>query len=216
MRESASMGATQRVGLSMPTRRRLVAGMVILLMLVTGCVGRATSADDSPTVPQAGRQTPDPLQTPVPYVISGIPHCPGLAELPSPLQFDWPNIDEALKKLETYNWGYYSCAMPQAELQSLIRQTMPKPPYLWEEVNGTHYQGGSVFLFYHEIGATWIYIWLLPQADKQMSYLVIARGDPGELQTWECRLLDAPVMVRAGLQAIYPWPERTGAAAGSS
>jgi hypothetical protein len=216
MRETEFTSASQHVGRDMLARGRVLTGLMLLLVLATGCMGRATPADDSPNVPQAGPAAPGPLQTREPYPISGVPHCPGLAELPSPLQFDWPNMDEALEKLEAYNWGYFACAMPQAELQSFVRQNMPKPPYLWEEVNGTENQGGAVFVFYHNVYVTWIYIWMLPQDDKQMSYMVIARGDPGEAQTWECRLRDPPVMARAGVQAIHPWPERKGAVAGSS
>jgi hypothetical protein len=214
MRETESIAASQRVGRGLPPRRLVITGLVLLLVLVTGCLGRATPTTDSLNVPTATPATAGPAPTPEPYPISGIPRCKGLAELPSPLQFDWPNMEEALEKLEAYNWGYFACAMPQTELQSFLRQNMPKPPYLWEEVNGTQYQGGAVFAFYHNVYVTWIYIWMLPQTDSQMSYLVIAKGDPGEAQTWECRLSGPPLLARAAFQACVPELDRQGSEGG--
>jgi hypothetical protein len=178
MRETASIAASQQVGRDLLARRRVITGMVVLLVLITGCMGRATPTADSLNVPTATPATSGPTPTLEPYPIASIPRCPGFQELASPLKFDWPNVDEALKKLADYSWGYYGCAMPQTELQAFIRQRMSKAPYLWEEVNGTQYQGGSVFVFYHSVYATWVYIW--------MSYLVIAKGNPGVGNTWEC------------------------------
>jgi hypothetical protein len=129
--------------------------------------------------------TPEP---PVPYPISGIPHCPGLQDLGYVLEFDWPDIETALEKLEDYNWGYYSCLLSQPELKAFYREKMPKPPYLWQEVAWVEHGDSTGALFYHSVFRSWIYIWMLPQAGSQNSHLVIAKGDPGMPQTWDCWL----------------------------
>jgi hypothetical protein len=199
---------------------RAIAVIAMLLVLAAGCAGRATPTADPFNFPKATPRPggePEPsvaIPTPEPYVTSGIPRCRGLQELPSPLKFDWPNIDEALEKLEDYNWGYFGCAMPQVELQAFVRQNMPKPPYLWEEVNGAEHQGGAVLLFYHRVFITWIYIWMLPQNDARLSYLVIAKGNPGMAQTWECNLRRPPTLVWLELNSMVPGLGRLAAAGG--
>jgi hypothetical protein len=120
------------------------------------------------------------------YVTSGMPHCRGLSDLRSPLKFDWPDIEEALEKLEDYNWGYYACAMPQPELAFFLGENMRKPPHLWREVNHAYYASGQVTLYYQPFSVTFMYVWMLPKPDTQTSYMIIARGDPGTPQTWEC------------------------------
>jgi hypothetical protein len=184
--KTESIGARQRSRQPLSTPLPVIAVIVVLLGLTAGCTGGSRLADDSPSLPTAAPTASGPTPTPEPYPISSIPRCPGFQELASPLKFDWPNIDEAMKKLADYTWGYYGCAVPQTELQNFFRQNMRKTPYLWEEVNGTQYQGGSVYVYYHSVYATWVYIWMLPQTDKQMSYLVIAKGNPGVGNTWEC------------------------------
>jgi hypothetical protein len=133
--------------------------------------------------------------TPVPtveYTISTMPLCPGIEKLSSPLQFTWPNMDAALEKLADYSWGYYRCPMSQPELLAFAQSTMPRPPYLWREVNHAEHEGGIVVLYYQATSWTWMYVWMLPGPDAQSAYLVIARGDPGMAQTWECRLPNPP------------------------
>jgi hypothetical protein len=194
-----------------------MASMAILLVLAAGCVRGASPTADPLHIPKAtplpGGEAPTygPIPTTVPYPIASLPYCRGLTALPSPLKFNWPDIEEALEKLEDYTWGYYSCAMPQAELQAFLRQNMPKPPYLWQEVNGSEYQGGSVFLFFHRDFVTWIYIWMLPRDDPQMSYLVIAKGDPGVGNSWECRL-NRPLVTAgaASCPVSVSWSPRRG------
>jgi hypothetical protein len=208
MTGTESAGDRRRDGRVLLAQPGVMAAIAILLLAVSGCMGRATPTADPfdfpKATPLAGGEvaTRGPMPTPEPYVTSGIPRCRGLTELPSPLKFDWPDIDEALEKLEDYNWGYYSCTMPQTELQAFVRQSMPKPPYLWEEINKAEHQGGSVYLFYHRVYVIWIYIWMLPQTDAQMSYLVIAKGNPGMAQTWECRLSGPTLPDRAAVQPL--------------
>jgi hypothetical protein len=147
-------------------------------------------------------------QAPEEYVTSDMPHCQGLTDLHTPLVFDWPDIEQALEKLEEYNWGYYACDVTQPALQTFLRDTMPKPPYLWREVNHANHNNGQVTLYYQPYSVIFMYIWTLPKPDTQTSYMVIARGDPGIPQTWECRsqspLSDAVAAlvtpVRNGLQ----------------
>jgi hypothetical protein len=217
MSQPKSPGEFRRDGYNLIIRTRGIAGILVLILLATGCMGGATPTADPfnfpKTTPMAGGApvTYGPIPTTVPYPIASLPYCRGLAPLPSPLTFDWPDIEEALAKLEDYTWGYYSCAMPQAELQAFLRQNMPKPPYLWQEVNGSEYQGGSVFLFFHRDFVTWVYIWMLPRTDSQMSYLVIAKGDPGVGNSWECRLSRPPLTVRAPFCPVSAaWSPRRG------
>ena len=129
--------------------------------------------------------TPPP---PEEYVTSGMPHCAGLTDLRTKLVFDWPDIDEALEKLAEYNWGYYTCDQTQSALQAFLRDNMVKPPYLWREVNHANYNGSQVTLYYQPFSVVFMYVWVLPKPDTQTSYLIIARGNPGVPQTWECRL----------------------------
>jgi hypothetical protein len=111
-----------------------------------------------------------------------------MEELPAPLVFDWPNIDEAHKKLATYNWGYYACDLPVSELIRFIQDKMPRPPYLWTDINGAEHNSGMVRAYFQSIQVIWVYTWMLPGPDSQHSYLVIAKSDPGEAETWDCRL----------------------------
>lgn len=104
------------------------------------------------------------------------------------LKFDWPDIENALEKLAEYNWGYYSCSVSQLDLKALYRAKMPQPPYLWQEIAWVEHGESTGSLFYHSVYRSWIYIWMLAQPDKKNSYLVIAKGDPGMPQTWDCRL----------------------------
>lgn len=119
-------------------------------------------------------------------VVLGMPHCPGLTKLRAPLKFDWPDIEAALEKLVDYNWGYYTCAMSQPELVTFLKQSMSKSPYVWRTVNQVEHDGGQVTLFYDPFSVTFMYVWTLPKPDTQTSYLIIARGNPGTPQTWEC------------------------------
>jgi hypothetical protein len=64
---------------------------------------------------------------------------------------------------------------------------MLKPPYLWREVNSAQHLGGKVTLYYQPFSITFMYVWVLPRPEAQTAYLIIARGDPGIPQTWECR-----------------------------
>lgn len=147
-------------------------------------------------VPVRAQATPEPT---VEYVISSVPPCPHIEKLAAPLDFAWPNKEEALEKLADYNWGYYRCPMTQAELLSFYRTNMPKPPYLWREVNHADHLGGIVVLFYQAYAVTWMYIWMLPDPANNTSYLVIARGDPGTPQTWECmRSVPVQMMLEGG------------------
>lgn len=120
------------------------------------------------------------------YVISAMPHCRGLTDLRTKLVFDWPDIEEALEKLEEYNWGYYTCDVTQPALQTFLHDNMPKPPYLWREVNHANHNNGQVTLYYQPFSIVFMYIWTLPMPGTQTTYMIIARGDPGLPQTWEC------------------------------
>lgn len=122
-------------------------------------------------------------------MVSGMPHCPGLTNLRAPLKFDWPNIEEALEKLAEYHWGYYTCALSRSELAVFLRQNMTKSPYVWRTVNQVEHTEGQVTLYYDPFSITFMYVWTLPKPDTQTSYLIIARGDPGTPQTWECSQL---------------------------
>ena len=126
-------------------------------------------------------------QSPGDFVKEDLPKCPGFTELKAPVKFDWPDVDKILEKLADYNWGY--CAMPQPELLTFLRAGMPKPPFLWREVNHVDYAGATVVLFYQSGKGIWNYVWTLPGPDKQTSYMLIAKGNPGFPQTWECRQL---------------------------
>ena len=123
----------------------------------------------------------------VEYVISTMPLCPGLASI-QPYKFAWPNVEAATEKLADYNWGYYRCSLAQADLAKLIRQEMPKPPYLWDEVNWVEQPEGTLGVFFQRVRQVWIYIWMLRTPDGATSNMVIARGNPGMPQSWECRL----------------------------
>jgi hypothetical protein len=137
--------------------------------------------------------TPEPQ---VPYVISGIPHCPGLQDLGVTLAFEWPNIETALEKLKDYNWGYYTCSLSQPELKSFMHEKMVLPPYLWQEVTWVDNGPSTGALYFHSVFRAWIYLWMVPQPSNKDSYLVIAKGDPGAPQTWDCRLLVPETLAR--------------------
>jgi len=183
---------------------KLAVVLVALLMVMgTGCQRGRSPEDDPFFLPTPTRSSESAAPTPVgtpeprgPYVLEGLPLCQGIKELPSPLKFTWPNIETALEKLADYEWGYYSCALPQAALVTFYRNTMPKPPYLWEQVNDVTHTEGTLGLYYHPVRRTWLYIWMLPQTDKGSSYLVIAHGPPGESQSWECWVPVPPVARR--------------------
>ncbi len=140
--------------------------------------------------------TPEPQ---VPYVISGIPHCQGIKDLGYVLKYDWPDIENALEKLADYNWGYYSCSQTQVELKTFIYDKMTKPPYLWQEVAWVEHGNSTGSLYFHSVFRAWIYIWMLRQPGNQNSYLVIAKGDLGMPQTWDCRLV-LPQSLRVSLR----------------
>ncbi len=180
--------------------KTLVLGLVILLAFVTACkpkpeIDSFTITTATPSSYAAGGPTSTP-EPQVPYVISGIPHCQGLRDLGYVLKYDWPDIENALQKLADYNWGYYSCSLTQPELKSFIRDKMPKPPYLWQEVSWVEHGDATGSLYFHSVFRAWIYIWVLRQPDNQNSYLVIAKGDPGMPQTWDCRLLHSGTLAR--------------------
>lgn len=170
--------------------RPVLAGLLVLAIGVAGCQSRPKSDPfEIPTATPAAEGTPGPTRTPVPrlpYPIDGIPLCSGLKEYPGVLSFQWPNVEEALEQLEEYTWGYYECDLPAKDLEAFYHREAPKPPWLWEEVNGADHVGGHVRLYYQRFQLIWIYIWMLPRDGGQHSYLVIAKGDPGEAQTWEC------------------------------
>ena len=175
------------------TARQVLLAATIALAMALGPAGCQSKPKvdpfDIPTATPAAAGTPGPTRTPVPrlpYAIEGIPLCTGLEKLPGILSFEWPNGEEALEQLEEYTWGYYKCDPTARELESYLHREMPKPPWLWEEVNGADHLGGHVRLYYQSIQLIWIYIWMLPADAGQHSYLVIAKGDPGEAQTWEC------------------------------
>jgi hypothetical protein len=173
--------------------RTLACGFVILLAFVAACepkpqIDSFTISTATPSSYAASRPTSTP-EPQVPYVISGIPHCQGLRDLGYVLKYEWPDIENALVKLAEYNWGYYSCSVTQPELKAFIRDKMPKPPYLWQEVSWVEHGDATGSLYFHSVFRAWIYIWMLQQSDKQNSHLVIAKGDPGMPQTWDCRLL---------------------------
>lgn len=189
----------------------LAFGLVTLLALVTAC--KAKPEIDSftiSTVTPGSYIAGGPTSTPepqVPYAISGIPHCQGLSDLGFTLTFDWPDIENALEKLAEYNWGYYACSQTQVELKSFMRDKMPKPPYLWQEVAWVEYGDNTGSLFFHSVFRSWIYIWMLRQPGNQNSHLVIAKGDPGMPQTWDCRLI-LPQIWREAL-ATKQWQVRS-------
>lgn len=173
--------------------KSLALELVVLLGLVAACkpkpeIDSFTISTATPSLYAAAGPTSTP-EPQVPYVISGIPHCQGLHDLGFVLQYDWPDIENALEKLADYNWGYYSCSQTQVELKSFISEKMPKPPYLWQEVSWVEYKDSTGSLYFHSVFRAWIYIWMLRQPDNQNSYLVIAKGDPGMPQTWDCRLI---------------------------
>ena len=153
-------------------RQARIFAMVVLLALSVACASNAAV-------------TPAPEKTAVDVVL-GMPHCPGLTKLPTPLKFDWRDIETAIEKLADYNWGYYTCALSQPELAAFLKQNMSKSPYVWRTVNQVEHDGGQVTLFYDPFSVTFMYVWTLPKPDTQTSYLIIARGNPGMPQTWEC------------------------------
>lgn len=166
-----------------------------LLLIVVAAACKPSPALDTITISTA---TPSlsgssgPTSTPepqVPYPISGIPHCQGLQDLGYVLKFEWPDIENALEKLADYNWGYYSCGVSQSDLKTLIQTKMPQPPYLWQEIAWVEHGESTGSLFYHYVYRSYIYMWMLTPPDRKNSYLVIAKGDPGVAQTWDCRLL---------------------------
>ena len=187
-------------------RTRLVAFLILLYLgLAVACTSQPSSQPGTFFIPtetpgsQLAAPTPNATASkPEDYVISGMPHCQGLTDLKAPVKFDWPDIDNILDKLSEYNWGYYTCAIPQPELLTFLRTGMPKPPYLWREVNHADYAGATVVLFYNDVDGVWIYIWTLPRSDKETSYMFIAKGDPGVPQTWECLLEPENPIVEAG------------------
>jgi hypothetical protein len=187
------------------TRTTLVAFLILLFLgLAAGCTSQPNSQPRTFSIPTetpgsqlASTTANATAPRPENYVIKDIPLCQGLTNLKAPVKFDWPDIDNILDKLAEYNWGYYSCAIPQPELLAFLRTGMPKPPYLWREVNHADYAGATVVLFYNDVNGIWIYIWTIPRPDKQTSYMFIAKGDPGVPQTWEC-MLSSPL---TGIQA---------------
>lgn len=178
-------------------RGGVFAASLCMLALVLGLTAACQGNPSSPNTPyQIITATPGglpggPTLTPeptVPYVIAGMPPCPGLRNLGAPLKFDWPDIENALEKLKDYNWGYYRCAMTAPELITFLHAGMVKPPYLWQFINMAEHNNGRVSLFYQPFQVIWIYIWMLPGPDDRSSYLVIAKGEPGFPSTWDCRL----------------------------
>ena len=179
-------------------RTALISFLIMLIFgLGTACRGQpngesrtfAISTATPGILPVAAAVPSDAPLTIEDFIISDTPRCPGFADLKAPVKFDWPDIDNILQKLEQYHWGYYTCAMTQPELLAFLRAGMPKPPYLWREVNHVDYAGATVVLFYQGGKGIWNYVWTLPGPDKQTSYLLIAKGEPGFPQTWECRLM---------------------------
>lgn len=165
-------------------------------------ISTATPALGAPTFARTSESS-------VEYVIDRMPLCSGIEKLDAPLVFDWPDIEEALEKLKEYNWGYYRCALSQPALLAFHRQNMSKPPHLWREVNHAEHNGGIVVLYYQPFMVIWMYMWMLPNPDKQTSYLVIARGDPGTPQTWECRRTIPESRVRVHFDpGAFPCPAR--------
>ena len=179
-----------------------------LLALGVACQSQTSPEPFSTATPslQSGNVSTTTVATPAPqdYIISGMPLCQGMTDLRAPLKFDWPDIETALEKLANYNWGYYTCAMSQSELATFLHDEIVKPPYLWREVNHAEHSSGQVVLYYQRFTVTFMYIWTLPKPGTQTSYMIIARGDPGTPQTWECRRWVSPL----GYVAVLGTPMR--------
>ena len=154
------------------------------LILVSFLVMLCTSCDTPFPSRTASWQNPASKD----LVLAEMPRCAGLTDLRAPLKFDWLDIATALEKLADYQWGYYTCAISQPTLAAFLQEHMNKPPYRWREVNHANDRGGRVTLYFQPDLETFMYIWTLPKPDTQTSYMVVARGDPGMPQTWECRL----------------------------
>jgi hypothetical protein len=176
------------------TRAESLSLVIVFLSAAIAACKPSLSADSitiSTATPPLQAASGQPTLTPepqVPYPISGIPRCPGLRDLGYVLRFEWPDIETAREKLAQYTWGYYSCETSQLELESLIHTKMIQPPYLWQEVAWVEHGDSTGSLYYHSVYQAWIYVWMLTQPDRKNSYLVVAKGDPGMPQTWDCRL----------------------------
>ena len=172
----------------MSQARHFVMPIAMWLALFVGCTSPTLPEPISPST--ATFPSPNPAsETSEDAVVSGMPHCPGLTNLHAPLKFDWPDIEAAFEKLAEYNWGYYSCAISQPELVTFLKQNMSKSPYVWRTVNEVEHSGGQLTLYYEPFSITFMYVWMLPKPDTQTSYLIMARGNPGMPQTWECSQL---------------------------
>ncbi len=109
------------------------------------------------------------------YLLSRIPHCNGI-EIRDPFTFNWPNLAERIRELNTNLWGYFACNQSPSDVAQFYRADMPKPPYNMQETNWIDRKEGSVGVFYNSAYA-WIYLWVIPQpSDPQASYVIIAQS----------------------------------------
>ena len=193
--------------------RGALAALVALASLA-GCQGQASPNRllDPPTaVPAWGTPGPTPtLEPQLPYPISGLPLCKGLKELPGPVLFDWPNVDEARLKLANYNWGYYACDAPVADLKSYIQANMTRPPYLWMDINSAEYKSGVVHAYFQSIQIIWVYVWMLPAGDRQVAFAVVAKGDPLEASAWRSRMRGPVFLGHTGDAELPTAPGKAG------
>jgi len=109
------------------------------------------------------------------YLLSRIPHCTGI-QLLEPFTFDWPDLNQRIRELNTNLWGYFGCDQRQSEVARFYREQMPKPPYNMQETNWIDRKEGSVGVFYNSAYA-WTYLWVVPRSPNSPgSYVIIAQS----------------------------------------
>jgi len=156
---------------------------LVSLCLWTACPGAArpvparapaAALAPAPTTSSALRAASEP-KTIGERVLSLIPRCDGIKILDRPVKFAWPNVEKRIKELEGCDWGYYSCAQPQAAVSTFYREQMRKPPYNMGETNWVDRPEGTLGLYYHSGSRVWIYLWVVVQpTDARTSYVIVA------------------------------------------
>ena len=137
----------------------------------------AIPAPDVTSITLQSEQAPAPEPTPLSEgasLLNRLPRCEGIQILPSPIKFNWPNIEKHLKEYQDGLWGYYSCEETQEIVAAFYRVQLPKPPFNAYEMNWFVAPEGAVGVFYD--GLFWTIVWIVPQSgDLQKSYVIVAQ-----------------------------------------
>ncbi len=186
----------------------LFCGLCLVMAACSSSPNLTTPATILPTATESSTtqnsQTPEP--TPLSLstaLLEKLPRCDGIQILDTPVEFDWPNIDERLQELSDAQWGYYICPGQKEDIATFYRERMPKPPYNQIETNWVERTEGSVGVYYNGSTTIWTYLWVIPIAnDAQKSYVIVAESlEPVQ---GECRL-DRPLFTSDLVEWVTKW-----------